>query len=71
MTPDEKAAAAKVRAAKNEQANHMKPEIILQFQDTDISMDALVEAAKQDFRSFCVFLCLISMNDKITAGLVE
>lgn len=62
MTPDEKAAAAKVRAAKKEQANHMKPEIILQFQDTDISMDALVEAAKQDFRAVKKRTPITSLN---------
>lgn len=40
-----------MRAAKKEQADHMKPEIILQFQGVDISMGALVEAAKEDFRT--------------------
>lgn len=51
MTPDEKEAAAKARAAKKEQADHMKPEIILQFQGSDVDMDALVEAVKDDFRT--------------------
>lgn len=51
MTADEKEAAAKARAAKKEQADRMKPEITLQFQGVDSSMDALVEAAKQDFRA--------------------
>ena len=51
MTPGEKEAASKARAVKKKQADRMKPEIILQFHGTDISMDDLVEAAKQDFRA--------------------
>ena len=51
MTLDEKEAAAKARAAKKEQADRIKPEITLQFQGADSSMDALVEAAKQNFRA--------------------
>ena len=62
MTPDEKEAAAKARAAKKEQADHMKPEIILQFQGVDISMGALVEAAKEDFRAVKKRTPITSLN---------
>lgn len=41
MTPDEKEAVSKARAVKKKQADRMKPEIILQFHGTDISMDDL------------------------------
>ncbi len=49
MTAEEKAAAAKVRAAEKEKADNLKPELILQYQDCDTDMAALVEAAKADF----------------------
>jgi len=49
MTAEEKAAAAKVRAAEKEKAGNLKPELILQYQDHDTDMAALVEAAKADF----------------------
>lgn len=49
MTAEEKEAAARVRAAEKEKANNMKPEIIMQYQECDINMTALVEAAKADF----------------------
>jgi len=51
MTPEEKAAAAEARAAEKAKAAQLKPEIIMQFQGDDISMDALVEAAKADFHT--------------------
>lgn len=51
MTPEEKAAAAKTRAAEKEKAEQMKPEVIMQFQGIDTDLDALVEAAKAEFRA--------------------
>ncbi len=49
MTPEEKEAAAKVRAAEKEKAAHLKPELLIQYQGSEIDMAALVEAAKADF----------------------
>ena len=49
MTPEEKAAAAKARAEQKAKADNLKPEVYVQFQESEISMDALVEAAKDDF----------------------
>lgn len=40
-----------MRAAEKEKADHMKPQVILQFRGTEISIDALVDAAKDDFRA--------------------
>ena len=51
MTPEEKAAAAETRAAEKAKADSMKPEVVLQYQGDDIAMDALIEAAKSDFRT--------------------
>ena len=49
MTPEERAAAAKLRAAEKEKAANLKPELFLQYQDCDMNMAELVEAAKADF----------------------
>lgn len=49
MTPEEKEAAAKARAAEKELAENLKPELILQYQDHEADMTVLVEAAKADF----------------------
>ena len=49
MTAEEKEAAAKARAAEKEKADKMKPELIVQYQGSDVDMSALVEAAKADF----------------------
>lgn len=51
MTPEEKAAAAEARAAEKAKASQLKPEIIVQFQGDEFSMDTLVEAAKADFHA--------------------
>lgn len=51
MTAEEKAAAAKLRAAEKEKAKNLKPEIILQYQGNETDVAALVEAAKADFHS--------------------
>lgn len=49
MTPEQKEAAAKLRAAEKEKADNLRPELILQFQENDINIAELVEAAKTDF----------------------
>jgi len=49
MTAEEKEAAAKVRAAEKEKAANLKPELVIQYQGSEIDMDALVEAARADF----------------------
>lgn len=51
MTPAEKTAAAKARAAEKAKADQMKPELIVQYQGTDTDVGALLEAAKADFRA--------------------
>ena len=50
MTAEEKAAAAKARAESKAKANSLKPAVIVQFQDSEVELDTLVEAAKADFR---------------------
>ena len=49
MTPEEKAAAAKARAEEKAKADNLKPEVVVQFQENETSITALVEAAKADF----------------------
>ena len=49
MTPEEKAAAAKARAEEKAKADNLKPEVIVQYQESEASIDALVEAAKVAF----------------------
>ena len=49
MTTEEKAAAAKARAESKAKADNLKPTVIVQFQDTEVNLDTLVEAAKADF----------------------
>lgn len=49
MTAEEKAAAAKARAEEKAKAANLKPEIFVQYQDSETTIDALVEAAKADF----------------------
>ena len=50
MTPEEKAAAAKARAESKAKADSLKPTGVVQFQGSEVDLDALVEAAKADFR---------------------
>lgn len=50
FTAEEKAAAAKARAESKAKADSLKPTVIMQFQGTEVEVDALVEAAKADFR---------------------
>jgi len=49
MTAEEKELAAKARAEEKEKAAHLKPAIIVQYQDGEVDMETLVEAAKADF----------------------
>lgn len=49
MTDEQKAAAAKARAEEKAKAENMKPEVYVQFQGGEISVNALAEAAKDDF----------------------
>lgn len=51
MTPEEKAAAAKVRAAEKAVADNLRPEIFIQYQGEQTDISTLLEAAKADFRS--------------------
>ena len=49
MTAGEKAAAAKARAESKAKADNLKPTVVVQFRDSEVDLDALVEAAKADF----------------------
>ena len=49
MTPEEKAAAAKARAEEKAKADNLKPEVYVQFQESETSINSLVEAAQADF----------------------
>lgn len=51
MTAEEKAAAAKLRAAEKEKAANLKPELLIQYQDLEVNTADLVEAAKADFHN--------------------
>lgn len=51
MTEAEKKAAAKARAAERKKADNLKPELILQYQGSEIDMSALIESARTDFHS--------------------
>ena len=51
MTPEEKAAAAAVRASEKAKADNLKPELVIQYQGTEIGLETLVEAAKADFHT--------------------
>ena len=50
MTAEEKAAAAKARAESKAKADSLKPIVIMQFQGSEVELDALMETAKADFR---------------------
>ena len=49
MTAEEKAAAAKAKAEEKIKADNLKPEVIVQYQENEVSVDALAEAAKAEF----------------------
>ena len=50
FTAEEKAAAAKARTESKARADNLKPTVFVQFRDNEVDLDALVEAAKADFR---------------------
>lgn len=50
MTPAEKETAAQARAVEKEKAANLKPDLFVQYQDSEVDMASLVEAAKADFR---------------------
>lgn len=49
FTAEEKAAAAKARTESKARADNLKPTVIVQFQNSEVDLDVLVEAAKADF----------------------
>lgn len=51
MLPEEKAAAAEARAAEKAKADNLKPEFVMQYQNIEIDMGVLAEAAKADFHA--------------------
>lgn len=51
MTPEEKEASAKLRAAEKAKAENLKPELVLQYQGAETDLGALAEAAKAEFRA--------------------
>ena len=51
MTPEEKEAAAKLRAAEKGKADNLKVEFVLKYQGAEVDMEALAEKAKADFHT--------------------
>ena len=51
MTDAEKAANAKARAEKKKKADAMTPTLTMQYGGRDIDVEALVQAAKDDFKA--------------------
>jgi len=49
MTPEEKAAAAQIRAEEKTKADQLKPEFFVQYQGKEFDMGELAKAAKADF----------------------
>ena len=49
MTEAQKAAAAKARAAEKVKAENMRPEVYVQYQDSEAEMFALIDAIKDAF----------------------
>ena len=50
MTEEQKKAAAEARAAEKAKAENMKPEVYVQYQDSESELFALIEAVKADFK---------------------
>lgn len=48
---EQKAQAAETRAKKKEQAENLRPELVVQYQGTETDMNAMVEAAKADLHA--------------------
>ena len=51
MTEDQKAERARVRAEEKKKADNLTPEVVIQYQDSEANVAALIEAAKANFRS--------------------
>lgn len=51
MSPEEKAMAAAARAEEKAKADNLKPELVMQYQGTEIDLETLVGAAKADFHT--------------------
>lgn len=49
MTVEQKEAAAKARAANKEKADNLRPEFFMQYQNYEMDLSSVVEAAKADF----------------------
>ena len=49
MTEEQRAAAAKARAEEKAKAENMKPEVYVQYQDSEAEMFTLIEAIKDAF----------------------
>ena len=50
-SPEQKEAAARARAEKKALAEQLKPAFILQYQDREVTLDGLAEAAKAAFKA--------------------
>ena len=50
MTPEQKAEAAKLRAQQKQMAENLKPDVYVQFQESQAVINDLIEAAKDEFR---------------------
>ena len=51
MTPEQKAEAAKAREEEKKKADNLVPEVVVQYQDSEANIAALIDAAKKDFRT--------------------
>ena len=51
MTPEQKAEAAKAREEEKRKADNLVPEVVIQYQDSEANVTALIDAAKEDFRT--------------------
>ena len=51
MTPEEKEAARKLRSEEKERAERLQPSYVLQYQNAEINLADLAEAAKAAFRA--------------------
>ena len=51
MTPEQKAEAAKAREEEKRKADNLVPEVVVQYQDSEANITALIDAAKEDFRT--------------------
>lgn len=50
MTPEEKAASAKRREEEKKKADNLRPEVFIQYQELDKSLNEIIEEAKLEFR---------------------